>query len=319
MRYYKVLVTSDNGQQLLLASSLDDAGRNAPGALQIELDIVAFNYATPMGGSYVRLWGVPLKVISQATNLNYAGIQVFGGMSKGLPLANPAQQGLLAKGTIFPAFGNWVGLEQTLDLVLAPPLTATQSKTGAPPNLVLNWTAGTKLSDALATALKAAYPTLKSTINISPNLVAPADQPATYDNLEQLSSFVKQRSQSIMNSPTYPGVNLTVSGDQITAYDGTNSASAAVKNIEFNDLIGQPTWMGQFSLQFKCPMRGDLTVGQVIKMPPTITTQTAQASLLPRNNAAFQGKFLVQQIRHTGSLRQADATAWVTTVDAVQL
>lgn len=317
MRFYDVQVSSPAGQALLRASSLDARGQNARGALQVELDIVTFSYALPMGGSYVRIWGIPLKVISQATNLNYASVIVRGGMSRGLPLANSAQQGVLAQGTILPAFGNWVGTEMTLDLVLAPPLSAVQSPTGALPNLVLDWPAGTRLGDALGNALRLAYPGLKVEVAVSDKLVANNDQPASYANLEQLASFVLQRSRAILNQPSYPGVGITVSGGTVRAYDGT--VGGEVKQINFQDLIGQPTWIGPLQLQFKCPMRGDLAVGQLVKMPPTLTTQTAQSALVERSRSVFQGSFLVQQVRHTGSFRQPDAGAWATTVDAVSL
>lgn len=320
MRFYEIIVSNPSGgAQLLRATSLGASGRSVPGALQVELDIVSFNYAVPLGGSYVKIWGVPLKVVSQATNLNYANISVRGGMSKGLPLANPAQQGLLARGTVLPAFGNWIGLEQTIDLVLAPPLSAVQDKDGKPPNLVLNWTSGAKMSDALRTALATAYPGFGLSINLDPNLVASADQGGFYPSLEALSTFLRQRSRSIINRPSYPGVGVAVVGDQIVASDGSPVSGSSAKQILFSDLIGQPTWMTAFTLQFKCPMRGDLAVFQRIKMPATPTAQTAAAALIPRNRSAFQGEFLVTQVRHTGNFRQADAYAWVTTVDALQL
>jgi hypothetical protein len=67
-------------------------------------------------------------------------IQVFGGMSKGLPLANAVQSGLLMDGTIQQAWGNWQGTEQNINFVAQ----ANSSRSGnfgtpdSPVNLVLN-------------------------------------------------------------------------------------------------------------------------------------------------------------------------------------
>jgi hypothetical protein len=38
-------------------------------------------------------------------------------VKKGLPLANPAQAGVILEDTIFQGYGNWIGVEQYLDLV----------------------------------------------------------------------------------------------------------------------------------------------------------------------------------------------------------
>src|SRR5262249_10576948 len=96
-----------------------------PGALNIEMDIQAVG-KMPTYEAYLRIWGVGIDIIGQARNLNAppggAGlpITVKGGMGKGLPLANPSQAGVLVKGTIFQAYGNWVGVNQTLDIKMIP-------------------------------------------------------------------------------------------------------------------------------------------------------------------------------------------------------
>ena len=97
MRFYNLSIGSGATQTNF--SSLVN-GVNDPGALDIELDIFSFQYATTDGGgsdvrSYVKIYGIPLKMVAQANNLNMQPIMIYGGMSKGLPLAKPAQQGLL--------------------------------------------------------------------------------------------------------------------------------------------------------------------------------------------------------------------------------
>src|ERR1039457_22037 len=69
---------------------------NNPGALNIEFDIPVVGYALPQGNSWIRISGVGLRTIGQASNLNadYASGQLpanfvlSAGMIKGLPLAN---------------------------------------------------------------------------------------------------------------------------------------------------------------------------------------------------------------------------------------
>src|ERR1700733_6962067 len=71
-----------------------------PGALNVEMDINQAPANEPQGAAYVRVWGIPLATIAQSSNFNGKSIAVYGGMSSGLPLANPAQQGLLVQGLI---------------------------------------------------------------------------------------------------------------------------------------------------------------------------------------------------------------------------
>jgi hypothetical protein len=93
MRFYQIVI---NGQ--MMWSSLLPSGTVDPGALNIEFDCPIAAEATPNGSAWLRVWGIPLSMIAQSTNYSGQTIQLFGGMSAGLPLANPAQQGILAQG-----------------------------------------------------------------------------------------------------------------------------------------------------------------------------------------------------------------------------
>jgi hypothetical protein len=76
-----------------------------------------------------------------------------------LPLANPAQAGLLVQGYIWQAFGNWIGTDQSIDLIIAPgPPPPDINNLSVPPNLTLNWQQGQSMSDAIKNALTTAYP-----------------------------------------------------------------------------------------------------------------------------------------------------------------
>jgi len=327
VRYYKIDI--DDGGTVF--TSLNDDGSTNPAALQVEMDVPVAPYATPVGAAWVRVWGVPLQQVAQTKDLNNKSVKVFGGMARGLPLANPAQAGLLVQGTIFPAFANWIGTDQTLDLIIAPPFgtpggaSGQQVGQGAPPggqvaNIVHNWKQGTPLSNAVQQALRTAFPNYTVNVNIGANLSLPRDDVGYYETMGQYASYIKDLSQKLNNSPTYIGVNVTVSGTTISVYDGSQSSGggAGPTAIAFTDLIGQPTWLGLQTVQAKVVMRGDLQVGGQITLPPAQATVTAESFPQFRSSSAFQGTFTIIQLRHVGSSRQPDAASWCTIIDAAQ-
>jgi hypothetical protein len=309
-------------------------GVTNPNALQVELDIPVAPFASPAAaGAFVKIWGIPLSDISQAKNLSRKNIKVFGGFQKGLPLANPAQSGLLVQGFIFQAFGNRIGVDQSLDLyITAGPAPADVTKPNVPPNLALNWTKGQGLGDALTSTLKTAFPSFTTNVNVNPNLKLLQDEPSFYNSLTELARYVKATSKSIIKTDTYPGVDIKLEGKTFTVYDNTPPAASTsstagstkgtppAKSVAFQDLIGQPTWIEAPLIQFKTMMRADLKVGDQVTLPKTLTTNSAQAqSSLINQSVAFQGKFQIQTIRHVGNFRQPTAEAWVTVFDAFPL
>ena len=320
MRYYNIVITDPMTGTVIQQFTNYVNGRIDLGALDVELDISTAGVANPITSSaFIRVWGVSLQQIAQGTDLSGKTIAVYGGMQKGLPLANPAQAGLLVSGSIYPAYGNWIGTDMTLDLQVVPYLYAGL---GAPVNIVLNWKAGVPLATALGNALAIAFPKADVSIAISGNLVQSHDEPGVYGNLQQLGQYLKQKTQAMLGG-TYPGVDIAQSGSQFVVSDGTATAGGkgAVTEIAFQDLIGQPTWRGLYELQMKCVMRADIPFGASVKLPPTLATVTGAAVVLPgsgavsRSNSAFQGTFRVIRIRHVGHLRQPDAESWNTTFD----
>lgn len=287
-------------------------GKTLVGALNVELDIPVAPFATPFGSASVTIWGVPLIEVSQANDLNGAAISVYGGMQAGLPLANPKQNGLLVSGYVFQAYGNWIGTEQTLNLVISPVAT-----TAVPPNLVLNWKKGTVLSSAISATLKAAYPTLKANVSISQNLVVTNDVTAPFGSLVELAQFIKARSAEIVGG-NYRGVDVRLTEGAFYVYDGTSQT--APKALAFADMIGQPTWIDPATVQVKFVMRADLTVGSFVTFPKTpVVTNPGTTSPLVDPRLTFQGSFMIVRVRHVGNYRQADAASWVTVVDAATI
>lgn len=312
MRYYSINLTNSGGAALKTYTSFSN-GQSLPGALDVELDILVAPYGVPAGNSKVRIWGISLQDISQASNLNGANISVYGGMQKGLPLANPAQAGLLVKGSVFQAFGNWIGTNQTLDLILAPPTGSP----AAPANLSFNWQAGQQLSSVLTNMLQTAFHGYTVQVNINSKLVQNFPEAGIYQTLTQFSQYLKRRTRAIINGSatagTYLGVQITIKGNTIVIADGSTQPSA--KMIAFTDLIGQPTWYAPDQIQVTCVMRADINAQDYVTLPNTQVTTTAAS--LPRGyqyNSAFQGTFFVEQLRHVGRFRLPQGEAWVTTL-----
>ena len=289
----------------------------------------------------ITIWGVSVKQISQATNLKGINLVVLGGMQKGLPLANPAQQGLLLKGSILTAYGNWIGNEQTLNLIFAPstgaasgsvdaafsgPPTTGSRPTNAPQapvNIVHNWPKGQPLSSAIQSALSVAFPSMTTSIKISSQLVSSRNDIGYFQSLRQYSQYLQAVSQKILGtnpSGNYMGVTINPVGSQINVYDGTIPTST-IKQINIQDLVGQPTWGDSNHIIVSCVMRGDINVSDIIQLPQTFITQTPQQSISALTNqfTTFTGQCYVGKVHHVGRFRQPEGTSWMTQLDCVPI
>lgn len=198
MRYYRLIITDDAGTELANYSSLTAQGTHNPAALMLEVDIQRYGLSTPKGNSYVRIHGVSITELRQATQ-NYANknIAIYLGMSAGLPLANASQAGLAIKGRIQQPFGNWQGLAQSMDFII----TAGYGTNAAPVPITLQWSAGKKLSTSLFFSLQRAFPDYKITINISDSLIKSTDTFGMYASLSQLAQQLKFETRSIVGDP----------------------------------------------------------------------------------------------------------------------
>ncbi len=355
MRYYKIKITNPKTGQIIRPAYFENSliasnpavegsgadasytsyidGINIPNALNVEIDIPVAPYAIPQPNSWLRIWGVGLSELSQATDLQDCNISIYAGMKKGLPLAKPEQSRLpIVEGKIFQPFGNWIGTAMTLELGIQP-ATGTVAQ---PINIVLDWRSGKQLGPAIKQALRTAFPRLNPPeVHISDRLVAPNDQIAPYATLTALAQYVQAFSKDRlyagirpMAGGEYPGVKITIRGKTILVYDGTKDFGIATFSspieIAFEDLIGQPTWLAPNVINFKTVMRSDLGVSDYIKMPASLitpfvqTTPAAAYSNVPsRKSSTFKGKFWIQSVHQFGNFRQADAASWVTSFNAV--
>ena len=317
MRFYRIELTNAKTGKSILPSSLKGGtlssllptGQYNPGALNVVFDIPVGAQHAPSGEAYLQIQGLSVADIGNAFDLNGANVSIYGGMSKGLPLANPAQQGLLLKGGNTNAFGNWIGTDQSVDMVFSAP-TGTQKE---PMNFVLNWPAGTTLASALANTFSAAIPGAQQDIRISSRLTASYDQPHAAGTLNELASVLNDISKSIIKDDGYPGVLIYYDGQRITATD--NTTPNTVIPIAFQDLIGQPTWRGPLLIQMKTVLRGDLFLGDRVSLPQSLVQTTAAAFTRFQPKTSFTGNYFIQGIHHYGNFRQPDGASWATVFD----
>lgn len=307
MRSYSLQITAPNSTTLIRNYTNLVNGAIDLNGLDIEFDLPVSGAAIPVGNGFIRIWGVPLRDLAQTPDLNLKGFKLYGGMAKGLPLANPAQAGLLAAGSILQSFGNWVGTEQTLDLVVAGP-TGTP---GHPKNFNFDWARGTPLLAAIKTTLMRAYPGYTFSGSCAPGLVSPRDVKGSYSTLNQFAGFIKQMTRTL-GGGTYEGLDITLTGQTFVAFDATSPSSP--KTIDFKDLMGQPVWLGIGQIAVTTVLRADISVGTFVRLPSTLVSNTAASTVVNTTPSAtlFAGSFLVVGVRHLGHLRQPDGNSWST-------
>lgn len=309
MRYYDIAITPKGSSTPLSTWSSHPGGVYDPAAANIEFDMPVLPYGTPAGGQSITIEGVSLQMISQAKQLAGRNLTIKAGMQKGLPLANPAQAGVIIAGNIFQAFGNWEGTEMSLDFVLFPAVYDYNNQG----NFSFSWYAGSPLSDALKATLAITYPDFQISINIGSNLVLNNDEFNVCHTLDEFASYIGDLTEGIFQQR----VNITIQAGKIVVYDKTYQPSPV--QIAFTDLIGQPTWIEPQVMQMKTVMRADLQLGSVITMPQGMqnapglvnTTAASYPSSL-KYESAFQNNFLITELRQVGSYRSSDSSAWST-------
>lgn len=314
MRYYEISLAATSGTNLPTLFSSHPNGQYDPGALNVMFDMPILAYDTPAGGQTIQIEGIPLSSLSQAKQ--YAGMNVIvkGGMKKGLPLANPAQSGVLTAGQVFQSWGNWQGTEMVLNLMLMP----SNFTMDAPGNFMFTWLAGQSLSDALKSMFSIVFPNYPVSINVGSNIVLNHDYVDRKSTLEGIAMALGDTTEKIFKQR----VTITMQGGRIVVYDATYKPSPI--QIAFTDLIGQPTWLEQKTMQLQTVMRADLQVGSLITMPKDFKNApgfiATMGSSLPSSNkyeSAFQNNFTVTEIRHIGNYRSPDGTTWATVINCL--
>lgn len=372
-RYYKIEINKQDepdkvwvpdsmtalGSKKYSFASVDDDGNALHSALDVAIDIPVATLSQPRQACMVRVFGVSLNDISQFSHLVGATVKVHGGMLEkgGLPLAKQFKPDLLMHGLIMWSSGNWEApSNMSLDMFVVP-LSATDIKTKTTVDLTFDWQAGKNLKDGIKTMLENAYGKSNNkdgyeiVINISDELVSVQQQAGTpYRNLssfaKQLQEVTKAQKIKMPDDEVYEGVQMKVWDKKIFVYDNSKPESGTTQNtkakpldINFIELIGQPTWKTAAHISFKTIMRADIQVADYIKLPKDLRTpyvltsggpaggaaggtapNTPSGIKLPsKDKSAFAGKFQVIEVRHLGQFRQGDGRSWVTAFDAVAI
>lgn len=317
-----------NSNQIALAewSSYPNGlyGMPDPGALLVELDLYVYTgkLVASQTASTVTVHGISLEDIQQNTQFGGNYIAVYGGMGGyGLPLTNPSQAGLLAYGYIINSYANWVGTEMDISFVFSG---VGQYTFSTPGNLVFTWLPGQSIQDAIAAMLLVAFPNYYPIYNIGAQYstsIPIVHVAKTWSDMVGVINSVTSLSQPL-------GITLAIQGNSILVYDFYTSTD--VTQLNFTDLIGQPKWVGgdskgSFIMQFVTVMRADIQVGSIVKMPaglpytPGAVSTTAGTNPLAFLNlqAAFQGEFIVQSVRHIGNSRDPQGASWCSVFEAV--
>lgn len=195
----------------------------------------------------------------------------------------------------------------------------------APINLIHNMMPNMPLSAAISQTLGTAFPIGGTNININPALLLPFQDAGVYQNLQQYAGYIKNLSENllgILQTTGYPGVNMTSKGNNMNVWDGTGSIGQGTVSIL--DLIGQPTWIGPNLVSIKTVLRGDLTCGAAITLPPTLVSVTQDAIYPAGSNTPeqrtvdlFSGTFIINKILYIGDFRAPDGNGWSSNYEAM--
>lgn len=329
MRYYRLEITNNEG-----LPPLDSAGNpigpfdtsETPGAgLQLTFDALITSYDVAASGTQLALYGVPITMLRESTQLSGCQLNLFAGFRTGLPMANPEQAGLILSGQIYNPFANWQGTNQSLNLIVNPsPLLNDRDQANS---ITLDGRVGEKLGDVLKRGISSAFPDFAVEVSISEKLVMAENASGVYSRLSQIATSIRSQSFAMMGREDYTGVQLVMQNRTIRIFDNS-LGSAGGQQILPQELIGQPTWIEFNKVSFKCPLRSDLHCGDHVELPQNIISgpaallavNTEQSFSMYRNRVNFSGKFQITSVRHVGEYLNPDSSnAWVTIYEAVAL
>ncbi|MFM0279984.1 hypothetical protein P0D75_18395 [Paraburkholderia sediminicola] len=328
---------------------------NNPNAQQIEFDIVVVSADLPYANPWVRVWGVGLAEIQQASQLNKMQIEVYGGFSAGLPLNDASQSGLLCRGLVLQAFGNWIGTAQSIDIFIvaggsspssnqttgnpsSQSTTPVPTTNEAPANIVYQAKQGQPMLQAIVQCLQNAFPQYSIVGAVDQGLVWNKSVTTGYHStLRTFAQYIRQASLSIIggyapNRTDYGGVGITLFDNTFTISDQTTTLGQ--KTISFIDLIGQPSWVGPGLIQVTTTMRAGISVNDVVLLQasPLTTVYDQQGggtntSFVPepqlggtyaqfKSSNQFTGSaWQVLSVRSVGNFRDPNPLSWVTAYD----
>lgn len=333
MRYYRLSLLKDgqsvpvniNGIKTTLGPF--DTSKTPGYGQHIEFDILIQGWDTVTSGCLISIFGLPIEMLNQSLNLEDYQVTLEAGFQEGLPLANPKQNGIILQGKVYSAYANWLGTNQCLvlncqtqqfDQVLSSFPIKPITLVGKKPD---------KLADIIENALRNAYPDYEIEINISNELILTEKVEGIYSRgLRQFAIMMRSFSKGLNQKAGYDGVRMTIAENKIKIWDN-DYISHTSKSIEINfeEIIGQPTWLAVNTITFKCPIRADINIDDyvLLKQDPysnkgrVFFGSSSQIFNYARNKLNFSGQFQIISIRHVGQYLNPDANnAWVTIYEA---
>ncbi|EBW9943205.1 hypothetical protein DQS39_23910 [Salmonella enterica subsp. enterica serovar Give] len=327
MRYYRLEIINPKTGKPPVDSNGKPIGpfdtSETPGCgLHVEFDFEVTGLDVVRSGTMLTIYGLPIEMLKQSVNLQGGLVRMKAGFVQGLPLANKDQQGEIIYGEIYLAYANWIGTNQTLNLVINPTIRKTND--GKPFFIEGEGRTGEKVGDVISRALQKAFPNKLIDCTVSDSLVLPEPWNGTYEDIGSLAMVLRSASIAMMRDTKYSGIAVSILSDRIRIYDNVSAKWGEPKTIHAHELIGQPTWIAPFTVSFKCPLRGDIRCGDVVKLPEglysgaasIVMANTTAPSVISKNSTTFTGKFLVKSVRHIGAYLTADGDAWVTVFEA---
>jgi hypothetical protein len=189
-----------------------------------------------------------------------------------------------------------------------------------PLNIIHNMIPNMQMSQAIQQTLSKVFPQANLDIRISPMLKLAYQDAGMYQSIEQVSQLWRKLSQSILGSTKYPGVHLASIDNTIRVLDFSQPFSN--QPISYMELVGQPTWIGPFTINVKIVLRGGLNVGDDITLPDTLVGFGGTDSMVPgqpdqRTHVSLPGTYRIMKILHVGDLRNPDGANWTTNIEAM--
>jgi hypothetical protein len=300
MRFYDIKITdSKTGTEFVRWKTENGTG------LHIELQAPVTVLALPSGDTVLRVFNAPWQYHTNIVEMEGMNIEIYGGMKKGLPLANPDQYGLLLQGEIFRCFGDLEGKTNILQFVVIP-----SGSRDVKENIIFHIKAGQKLGDAITEALVSAGYNRDTIISkLDKTLVQNYDEPHFSAHLREFGGWIKLRYD----------IDIVNQNKRFLLFDKKQPATNEVK-ISVNDLIGQPTWLkaAESEISIKTVLRGDILVGdtKIIINQPMIARASAigSAGLSIKNRLSFTGTFICTGITHFAEYCNKDAGSWASVI-----
>jgi hypothetical protein len=187
-----------------------------------------------------------------------------------------------------------------------------------PLNLIHNMMPNIPLSSAMQETLSKAFPHADLNIAISSALKLGYQDAGMYQSVEQYIGYINKLSQSIFGTKSYPGVHLSTIDNKLDVWDGSSSIGSG--DINYLELIGQPTWIEVNVVNIKVVLRGGFRVGMDLTLPQTVVNFSGpdafSAAPDQRSHISLPGVYKIRKILHVGDFRNPDGANWSTNIEA---